>query len=54
VNYVDARIEFQRASEAALRALRYEKKEQLRSALRRYWLAQKRLRVAKAAFIATR
>jgi hypothetical protein len=49
MNYADARIEFQRATEAVLYALRYETKEQVREALSHYWLAQKRLRVAKAA-----
>jgi hypothetical protein len=49
MNYADARIEFQRATQAALNALRHETKEQLREALNHYWLAQKRLRAAKAA-----
>jgi hypothetical protein len=49
MNYANARIEFQRATEAVLNALRYETKEQVREALSHYWLAQKRLRVAKAA-----
>ena len=49
MNYADARIEFQRATEAILNAQRYKTKEQLREALSHYWNAQKRLRVAKAA-----
>jgi hypothetical protein len=49
MNYADARIELQRATEAVLYALRYETKEQVREALSHYWLAQKRLRVVKAA-----
>ena len=54
MNYADARIEFQRATEAALEALRCESKEQAREALIHYWLAQKRLRIAKAAAIGNR
>jgi hypothetical protein len=51
MNYADARIEFQRATEAVLNAQRYETKEHVREALDRYWLAQKHLRVAKAASV---
>jgi hypothetical protein len=47
MNYADARIEFQRATEAVLNAQRYETKEQIREALNCYWLAQKQLRAAK-------
>jgi len=47
MNYADARIEFQRATEAVLYAQRYETKKQLREALDRYSLAQKQLRLAK-------
>jgi predicted ATPase len=54
MNYVDARIEFQRATEAALEALRRESKQQVREALMQYWLAKKRLRIAKAATIGNR
>jgi hypothetical protein len=56
MNYADARTEFQRATEAALEALRREskEKEQLREALIHYWLARKRLRVAKAASLGNR
>jgi hypothetical protein len=54
MNYVDARIEFQRATEAALEALRRESKQQVREALIQYWHAQKRLRIAKAATIGNR
>jgi hypothetical protein len=51
MNYADARIEFQRATEAVLNAQRYKTKEQMREALNRYWLAQKQLRAAKGASI---
>jgi hypothetical protein len=54
MNYADARTEFQRATEAALEALRRESKEQVREALLHYWLAQKRLRIAKAAAVGNR
>ena len=54
MNYVDARIEFQRATEAALEALRRKSKQQVREALIQYWLAQRRLRIAKAATIGNR
>ena len=54
MNYADARSEFQRATEAALEALRSESKEQVREALIHYWLAQKRLRIAKAAAVGDR
>jgi hypothetical protein len=54
MNYAEARSEFQLATEAALEALRRESKEQVRTALTRYWLAQKRLRVAKAASVGSR
>jgi hypothetical protein len=43
MNYVDARIDFQRATEATLEALRRESEQQVREALIQYWLAQKRL-----------
>jgi hypothetical protein len=49
MDYADARIEFQRATEAVLKAQRYETKEQVRDALSHYWDAQKRLRAARAA-----
>ena len=51
MNYVDARIEFQRAAEAVLHAQRYETKKQLREALDRYSLAQKQLRQANVASV---
>src|ERR1700683_1169684 len=54
MNYVDVRIAFQRATEAALEALRRESKQQVREALIQYWLAKKRLRIAKAATIGNR
>jgi hypothetical protein len=54
MNYVDAKIEFQRATEAVLEALRRESKQQVREALIQYWHAQKRLRIAKAATIGNR
>jgi hypothetical protein len=54
MNYADARIEFQRATEAALEALRRESKEQVRETLIHYWLAQKRMRVARAASVGSR
>lgn len=54
MNYADARSQFQRATEAALEALRSESKEQVREALIHYWLAQKRLRIAKAAAVGDR
>jgi hypothetical protein len=47
-NYADARTEFRLAKEAAFKALQYESKEQVHTALARYWLAQKRFRVARA------
>ena len=51
MNYADARIEYQRATECVLNAQRYKTKEQVREALNRYWLAQKQLRAAKAASV---
>lgn len=48
VNYADAKHEFRDATEAALEALRSETKDQVHTALRRYWFASKQLRVAKA------
>jgi hypothetical protein len=50
-NYADARTEFRLAKEAAFKALQYESKEQVHTALARYWLAQKRFRVARAASV---